>query len=698
MKKLNMIMEKDKNLKYLLISLFILSVIFRSYWGITHGEIYVFFDELLHWNISKSIFWGLGTNFRNDIINYQEILYSILMSISHCIGNTEIQYYIAIGINSVLMSSVIFPVYKMAKCFINDKKVAVLISLIAIIMPEMFYTSKIMQENLYYPLVIWFFYIFIKFILKDQYNYKSLIKLSLYIFIISLCKQMALNLFCGICLYYFIQFIIDKPNRKKCFFGMFSFITVFICLKLIYNYIFVLLLGVNTSSCSENTIKFILKNLFDLHIITKLIYPALCYIILTILYFGVFTIILPVINFKSLNKNQQNLLLLVGSIFITTIGVICLSIIPIENLDQINIRFHYRYFFFLLIPILILFFSMYQDIHSYINYRNLTAFTIFYIMLLKYVNIIPVGSQVDCIPSNYLNRIFNSDMMKNTLYMLIIIGILLCLLLLYNKRIKLLYILIVFYFVFTSSMSLIYDYNESDRIKQSSIIQKEDALKLNEFLSTNKHKQNSVLIISDQAVSDAPFEAYLKYPNYYYTMKADFIHYLTNMKNNTFSKLQLFSFNNYFNDNNIKNPKYIICNEKLNLNGYRFVDIHMKKYFLYSRTRNEIFVKSYILNRYSDMWIGKDSNIILYSKDNMNERNITLKMDSPLQDGMKLKLVDSTGKEQEIVVHSNISEYNVTVNRKEDENYYNINITADTTIVPNQYDTRNLSVRIYDIN
>jgi len=593
MMKIKTFFKNENNVKYLVIATFFLSVILRTILGIAFGQINVFYDELLHWNLSKAVHYSLGNNFRNDILNYKEILYSMVISFSHYFGNPETQYFVAVGINSVLMSSVVFPIYLMSLKFINNKHQAGFIAFISIMIPEMFYTSKIIQENLYYPMVIWFFFLFIVLILKNQYKIANVIILSNYVYLISLCKQMALNIFAGVILYYLLQFFFfDKENRKKCVRSIIWFITIFLGLKVVYEIIFNLLNNLSTVSSSETTISVILGNLLDPWLLCELIFPAISYILMSILFFGFFTVLLPLSITKKLNKKERNLLLIIGTIFISTIAVICLRIIPSENLEDVTIRFHFRYLFFLLIPLLILFFSIYPKIVSGAANKKAAIMSVIFGLLLNYISIIPAkGSRIDCVGANYIKYLFDDEAMINTLHMLILISISICLYLLYRKKIKLLYSIIIVSIIIFGIVSNCYTYSLSYTSKQQAVSKKEDALAINEYFGeTIASDMNSLLIISDTNVSCAQFEVYLQYPNYYYSKTKDFGEYIESNSGESFENLNLYSFNHLFYNKDIGYPKYIITAKKtLEIQGYDKVELVLKNYFLYSKNNVSIF-------------------------------------------------------------------------------------------------------------
>ncbi len=586
MAKIKAFLEKDRNIYIVLTLTFALSVILRTGLGLVCGQMNVFYDELLHWNLSKSVYYQLGSNFRNDILSYKEILYSIVISVSHGFGDARDQYNIAVGMNSVLMSSVIFPVYFMANRFLNNKYRSFIIALISILVPEMYYTTKILQENLYYPMVIWFFYIFIVVIMKNQYRIRNMILLGGYLFLVSLCKQMALNIFAGVVLYYILQFLFfDKENRKKCLISLLFFITVFFGLKFTYDILFNVVNHITKESSAEATIIAILRNLLDSYLLSQLIFPALSYLLLTTLYFGYFTVTLPLSMAGRLEKKERNLFLITGCVLISTILVICLRIVPAENLDEIATRFHFRYMFFLVVPLLIVLFSIYDKIRSFaFNYKIMVISGV-YILLLRYISIQPAeGSTIDSVGANYIKYLFNSDMMVNTLHMLIILVIAGAVFLLYKKKVKLFYACMVSGLLLAGIISNVYTYIYIYNDKQNSVNKNEDALTLNRYFDElPDFDWRSLLIVSDKNVSDAKLETFLTRPDYYYSKTEDFSNYIKDNPGDSFWNLNLYSFNHMFHDQEIGYPEYIITNKWFSLDGYKRIDLELKRYYLYMR-------------------------------------------------------------------------------------------------------------------
>lgn len=144
---------RKKNILFLL-CIYGLSVLVRCLLANRYYEVYTFYDELLHSKMTQSLaqkglfmFRGIG-NWKNDYLYYLFLLPAYSLN-----GGTNAITVIHL-INALLMSSVIFPLYKLTGYFELNRRNRYIVCLLGILMPEMCYTGSILQENLFYPLSI----------------------------------------------------------------------------------------------------------------------------------------------------------------------------------------------------------------------------------------------------------------------------------------------------------------------------------------------------------------------------------------------------------------------------------------------------------------------------------------------------------------------------------------------------------------
>ncbi|MBI2148925.1 hypothetical protein HYU23_04545, partial [Candidatus Woesearchaeota archaeon] len=139
-----------KELKYLL-GIFFVSIILRSILAFFIRSPTIFSDEYIYLKMAQSFF--LDQNFLLNGVSVAKYppLYSIIISFFYLFGDVNFIYYIIKVFNAVLISSVIFPLYYIAKRYLDFKK-AIFISLAAsFAAPYFIFNNFIMAENLYYP-------------------------------------------------------------------------------------------------------------------------------------------------------------------------------------------------------------------------------------------------------------------------------------------------------------------------------------------------------------------------------------------------------------------------------------------------------------------------------------------------------------------------------------------------------------------
>ena len=111
-------------------------------------------DGIKYWQMARSIFLGAP-----DILQYNHYPYLYPFFISPAFAfPVEKSLYVISLINAIISSSVIFPVYLIAKRFLSINK-AILFCLVAMTHPfHVVYTLYPASENLYYPLFMWVLY------------------------------------------------------------------------------------------------------------------------------------------------------------------------------------------------------------------------------------------------------------------------------------------------------------------------------------------------------------------------------------------------------------------------------------------------------------------------------------------------------------------------------------------------------------
>ncbi len=143
-------MKKETKIVILAYFIFVLAKFILSYLIPSPS---IFSDEYLYSKMARSFFYHGNFLVSNTPVRNYPPLYPILISISYIFKDMTVVYSAMKLINSIVSSLIIFPVYFIAKDFLNHKK-SLLISIIVSVASPIFITpAYIMSENLFYPLI-----------------------------------------------------------------------------------------------------------------------------------------------------------------------------------------------------------------------------------------------------------------------------------------------------------------------------------------------------------------------------------------------------------------------------------------------------------------------------------------------------------------------------------------------------------------
>lgn len=678
----------------ILFSIFILSSVFRSILGLKNAEFSVFFDEVLHWNIAKSLISGKGIAFRGVMVARYDILYSFFISFANIVDNTENAYHIALVINAILMSTTIFPVYLFARKAGLSKNYSYGMSCFSVLIPEMTYTCSIVQENLMYPMAIWYFVIFL-YVIEDIEKNKKVAGLAIFAFLLCLVKDFALAFFCGTVLFFILEFII-KNNSVKILKALFVYIFVFLIFwigyrKIINFYTYDANIISKSSSIFDSILKLKIKDLI------RMIYPIVVYIVATITFWGVFPIIVLVSLFEKLDEKLKNILKLTGFLFLSYIGVISKVITLSENYDSLTIRIHYRYYFFLIIPVMICFLLVRDKIE--VNLKLILLLCLF-ITLLKTVNSIPtMGSKIDC-PIADIFRYMDSDMLKTTVIVLFIIFIAFLFYLLFIKKMILFKVALFLFFLVLFLGDMILGYQTLHPIKEANYNKREEINIINNYIG--KRKDNQILLLGNNDHFTFFLESYLQ--NLYYLITEEEM--ILTEERNSLQGAVLEGFKTKFLYQTENNPQFIIAGKELNFDGYAQVDLGISNYYLYERNGETVDFSTMpvIKGRYSDNWVNKKCEVIFFDNVEKESLKIEFMVDTYFEDEMEIIVTDGTGYSQSIIATYSRNRYEIEVYKETGESKYLIEFSTKNSYIPSDYykngskDTRELSFRLFDIN
>jgi len=126
-------------------------------------------DYYIYAKMARSFLMFGEFNIHGIVTGIYPPLYSILISISYLFKDMNLVYFFMKFINVVLITSIIFPCYFLAREFLS-KKESFLVALLISLIPSVFsFSAYLMAENLFYPLFMFSIYFLYKSFTEKKY-------------------------------------------------------------------------------------------------------------------------------------------------------------------------------------------------------------------------------------------------------------------------------------------------------------------------------------------------------------------------------------------------------------------------------------------------------------------------------------------------------------------------------------------------
>ena len=355
--------EQKKNTLVWLVILFASGVVLRFGLSlVTSANPFVMPDELLYSNIARSLISGDGVSFRNQPITFTNLLYPFLISPVYAFAPAGLEFRAIQLFNAFAMNLAVFPVFFIARRFLEDRRIIWGITAVSILLPDMILTNRIMSEAVMYPLFMFVVYrIFRRFDGEDN-TVRGALTVSLAAFFLMECKAIAAVVpivFAGLLILEFICAFRKKESRidgRAAFRRDIRYILVFIgallllmlSARIVNQYVW----GVDYSKSfylSES-------NAFTLDHLKRTIPGILLYLYFVPVAMGVFPLLVPASGIGLFSGNQKKQLRFT---LLSLAGYILAAVFLIFDQETIGNywqgRIHIRYVFMYL-PILLMFF------------------------------------------------------------------------------------------------------------------------------------------------------------------------------------------------------------------------------------------------------------------------------------------------------------------------------------------------------
>lgn len=315
-------------------------------------------DEHLYIELAKNIYFhhNLVSHFILYFNQFSEFLFPLLLSPLYAFYSPENILTIFRIFGLVTMSCAVFPAYKLGLAVLQNKKQAILISILAILIPEMTLSFSVVQEVIYYPLFLFTIYLIYQKISGKRIN-------SLYLgfvfFLLLTCKSAGATVLLAYILYScFELFFIDKlKNYKAAIVHILLVVVVVIGLKELLS---LLIRFANYGSFASVGDYWIGQAIGRFKagfgtFLSGFPHGMLSYLFFTTMIFMVFPLILPLDNLGDYESKDRKFVIFLSLSLISVLAAVVVLVYMGEGLAANGAqRVHFRYLFPYFIPFLIM--------------------------------------------------------------------------------------------------------------------------------------------------------------------------------------------------------------------------------------------------------------------------------------------------------------------------------------------------------
>lgn len=338
------------------ITLYIAAVLAYSFW-IHYFTIPVHLevDEELYISMAKSFHYTGRFMHEGNVLNYSCVLYSMLLSLAYYFYSPETIMFKMRLIGTVVMLSSVFPIYLLGKKILNNEKKALIVSALFCILPSAANVAYCMQEVLCYPLFLWIVYMVYREM--DKAGLSRITMEFWGIAILGTICYFVKTYMIFVPVVYFILVALDTIEKRDRHGIVKLLLYGFICI-LIYVLGKNFIAYCNQGAQGSNHYASQFSNLFPITVKTlaAAVSCSVIYLISLLFYWGILPILLPAYNYRKYNRQDRQMIVLLGVSLVVLIGEIVISIVLTEEGSVlIPHKVLYRYFQILEIPILLIF-------------------------------------------------------------------------------------------------------------------------------------------------------------------------------------------------------------------------------------------------------------------------------------------------------------------------------------------------------
>ncbi len=138
--------------------LFLAAIVFKLIFVLpgTYG-LYRDLGESKYFNMIDYLFKGKFYTAADDVTTHYPLFYPLLLLISYYVKNYT--FHVIMLMNTIFSSSIVFPLYLLARRMLDRKYSQILIVIACLIPFQFLLPNRLLSENLYFPLLLWGIYL-----------------------------------------------------------------------------------------------------------------------------------------------------------------------------------------------------------------------------------------------------------------------------------------------------------------------------------------------------------------------------------------------------------------------------------------------------------------------------------------------------------------------------------------------------------
>ena len=489
-----MFKKENRTLTLAFLLILVSSTIIRVLLSIFPKVPFTYNDELFYLELSQNLFLRGALNVYGNPLHFTKLLYSVLISPFYAVSDGVLRTQLISGFNALLISSSLIPSFLLARQILKKNWQIIFSLLFVALSPNMFFSMTFMSENLYYPLLLWCFWVAYCYFASNERKSRYALILGLLAFLLYFTKEVggAWIIAAGSAILYDRR---EKGSRKSSLrsFGYFLLgsLIPFLFLR------FVLLRDLSYSYASQVSF----SNLSTPSQILYFCYAALLLLLYFIVSLFYFPAVVPIVYYKKLSHAKQSLLAL-SCIYAVVVSIgIAFGVSLSSDYPEAALRVHLRYYIGAAFPFLLLSLSLLGEKEPF-HFKSplIKVSSVFLVVLLLVLSFPPnAGSIVDH-PAFFFTQIIPNEDFWPWLCKGLFVLLTVIILLLWNKKRKLaftcLLLPLMLGFEVFSGVLFTQTLTESESIRDANLLS--ETKLLDEFLDT---ADGPILMLADSPSS-----------------------------------------------------------------------------------------------------------------------------------------------------------------------------------------------------